>query len=92
MRFWHPCDSWSSWQLLFFVPSNFCQQGEEADGKAAVFAGALGSLHCQVAFFPPFFFKLVLNMYPFVALLEEISCYNKPGFSYPSNNHSDQLG
>lgn len=45
-RFWHPFDSWSSWQLFSFLPSNFCQQEEEAEGKAAVFAGALGSLCC----------------------------------------------
>lgn len=46
-RFWHPFDSWSSWQLFFFLPSNFCQQEEEAEGRAAVFAGASGSLCCQ---------------------------------------------
>lgn len=40
---WHPFDSWNSWQLFFFLLTNFCWQEEEAEGKAAMFAGASGS-------------------------------------------------
>lgn len=46
--------------------------------------------HVGWLFFPSFLPLVVLNMNP-SALLEEICYYteNKPGFSYPSNNHSD---
>lgn len=72
----------------------FVGRGRRLMAKQQCLLGLWEASVVRWVFYPSFFKLVVLNMNPFAALLEEIShcTENKPGFSYPSDNHSDRLG